>query len=229
VKLTVSTSVPGRRAARLAHARPAPPGPTPRKTYHHGNLRGALIAAATALLESRGPLGVTLRGAARAAGVSQAAPYRHFRDKQAMLAAVAESGFRQIGDTVRRAVRPRAHPMRRLEQLAIAWVRFAVAHPSLYRLMFSPAVAGRDHPALRQAALEGAAGLAGVVVAAQRAGALRTGDPEPLAFVLLALLHGVSNLLVERQIPEAVRVRVPSDRLAAVAVRTLITGIARVP
>ena len=221
----MSTSTPGRRAGRGRAARPTPPAP--RKTYHHGNLRRALVEAAGGLLESRGPLGVTLRGAARAAGVSQAAPYRHFRDKQAMLAAVAEAGFRQIGEAVRRAVNPRADPIRRLEQLGVAYVRFAIAHPSLYRLMFSPAVSGREHPALRQAAVEGATGFAGVVLGAQRAGALRPGDPEPIAFVLLALLHGVSNLLVEKQIPEAVRVRVSPERLAAVAVRTLLAGIAR--
>ena len=76
------------------------PRPGPRATYHHGNLRSALIEGASTLLEREGPLGVTLRGAARQAGVSQAAPYRHFPNKSALLAAVAEAGFESLVRTM---------------------------------------------------------------------------------------------------------------------------------
>src|SRR5437867_11394050 len=87
-----------------------------RVAYHHGNLREALVEAATALLDAEGPLGVTLRGAARRAGVSQTAPYRHFRDKGALLASVAEKGFRDLDRTMKEAARAHpADPLRALE------------------------------------------------------------------------------------------------------------------
>ena len=120
-----------RRAAATARRRTA---------YHHGDLRAALVRAATALLDTEGPLGVTLRGAARGAGVSQAAPYRHFSDKSALLAAVAEDGFRRLRHAIARAARTHARdPVAALRAMAIAVVRFAAAHPSHYRLMSGPA------------------------------------------------------------------------------------------
>ena len=74
-----------------------------RKTYHHGNLRRALLDGALRLVEDQGAEALTLRAAARRAGVSQAAPYRHFADKQALLAAVAEEGFRALTEAMRRS------------------------------------------------------------------------------------------------------------------------------
>nr|MDP9179551.1 TetR/AcrR family transcriptional regulator [Gemmatimonadota bacterium] len=68
----------------------------PRRPYHHGDLRQALVDAAIELLRKSGPEALTLRGAARAAGVSQAAPYRHFKDRRALVAAVADDGFRRL-------------------------------------------------------------------------------------------------------------------------------------
>src|SRR5215831_17500008 len=99
-----------------------PGGTAPRRNYHHGDLRRALVEAATALLDEHGPLGVTLRGAARAAGVSQAAPYRHFAGKDALLAAVAEASFHDLRDACGEAVRrsARAGGVRRLEAVAEA-------------------------------------------------------------------------------------------------------------
>src|SRR5262245_15925640 len=96
-----------------------------RRGYHHGNLRPALVAAATELLEREGPLGVTLRGAARRAAVSQAAPYRHFADKGALLAAVAEEGFRTLASTMTAAARRAHDPLAALDAMAVAMVRFA--------------------------------------------------------------------------------------------------------
>src|SRR5262249_35655052 len=108
------------------------PGETARRrNYHHGDLRRALVDSATALLDEHGPLGVTLRGAARAAGVSQAAPYRHFAGKEALLAAVAEAAFHDLRHACAEAARRagRSGGLRRLEAVAQACARVPGAPP----------------------------------------------------------------------------------------------------
>src|SRR5881397_3942505 len=194
-----------------------------RATYHHGNLREALVEAAAALLEAEGPLGVTLRGAARRAGVSQAAPYRHFRNKSALLASVAEEGFRELERAMQRAAQAhRSNSLRALQAMAVGVVRFAAAHPSHYRLMSGPAVRGRDHPTLREAAMAAWQILTEAVGECQRAGGIRGGDSAELAFVLWCLVHGLSVLVVDEQLPPAVRQAIPLERLAEHTARLLL-------
>ena len=198
-----------------------------RRAYHHGNLRAALVAAATALLEADGPLGVTLRGAARRAGVSQAAPYRHFRDKSTLLAAVAEEGFRSLGRALGRAARPhRGDPVGALQAMAVEVVRFAAAHPSHYRLMSGPAVRGRDHPPLREAAFAAWHLLAGAIGDCQGARKIRPGDPAELGFALWCTVHGLAVLTVDEQIPAVVLHAVSLERLAEHVTRCLLEGLA---
>lgn len=198
-----------------------------RRTYHHGNLAAALVEAATELLETRGPLGVTLRGAARRAGVSRAAPYRHFTNKGALLAAVAERAFRDVARAMRRAARSRrTDPIRALEDMAVALVRFAATHPSHFRLMSGPAVRGRDHPALREAAVTAWNILTAAVADCQRAGRIRPGDPAELAFVLWSLVHGLSTLLVDEQLPPPVRQAWGPAELTKAATEVLFEGLA---
>src|SRR4051812_36803257 len=96
-------------------------------TYHHGNLRPALLRAASKTLEKEGAGALSLRDLARRAGVSHNAPYRHFRDRDSLLAAIATEGFRQLGD----ALRGRAG-----KEMGAAYVRFALEHPQQFRLMF---------------------------------------------------------------------------------------------
>src|ERR1700756_3842575 len=110
-----------------------------------------LVAAATALIAERGPAGFSLREVARRARVSEAAPYWHFPNKEALLAAVAEQGFNSLA-TVMAGVRERVKE-RRLQQLGIAYVRFALTHPSHIRIMFGPEIPDKTaHPTLHRAA-----------------------------------------------------------------------------
>lgn len=115
-----------------------------KKTYHHGDLRDALIGAALDLLEEGGLAILSLREAARRAGVSAMAPYRHFADKDALIAGVAAVGFQRFADLLRQAdAEPDAHEA--LIAQGVAYVAFACAHPALFRLMFgatSPNVTG---------------------------------------------------------------------------------------
>src|SRR5262245_57949686 len=119
------------------------------KPYHHGNLKAELLAAASALLDEGGAGAVSLRAAARRAGVSATAPYRHFADKEVLLAAVAAEGFRAFGAALTAAA---SNPTP-LAAMGLAYVRFALAHRGLFRLMFGPGIPDRDrHPELAAAA-----------------------------------------------------------------------------
>ena len=112
----------------------------PKGQYHHGNLHDALIDGAAAVLESHGVEALSLREAARRAGVSQTAPYRHFKNKQALLAAVAGDGFRNLLEDLKAAAFPwDEDPGEAVTAIGSAYIRFATEQPARFRLMF-----GRD-------------------------------------------------------------------------------------
>jgi len=173
-----------------------------RKTYHHGNLRSALVDAALRLIRSQGLSALTLRAAARLAGVSQAAPYRHFADKDALLAAVAEQGFRGISATMRAALAAAGNdPLPRFRALGAAYVEFACAHPSHFKVMFGREMASRSgYPVLRAAARETFQLLVDALAHCQRAGLVAAEDPEELAVSAWSMVHGFSALLIDGQL-----------------------------
>jgi AcrR family transcriptional regulator len=175
----------------------------PRGRYHHGDLRRALIDAALAIVEREGWHALTLRAAARLLGVSQAAPYRHFVDKDALLAAVAEEGLRTLSAWMREEAAPHeASPSRRLQALGVAYVKFAVAHPARFRVMFTAVVAEPDAcPALVAAYEEMFGLLLDAIAACQRARLVREGDPRELALAAWSVVHGLADLSVGGQLP----------------------------
>ena len=121
----------------------------PRATYHHGDLRAALLSATRALLDEGGVAAVSLREAARRAGVSPAACYRHFTDKEALLTALAVQGFEEFAQALGQAFRG---GRKSFAEMGTAYVSFAVQRPGLFRLMFGQAVADRSRsPELLQA------------------------------------------------------------------------------
>ena len=120
-----------------------------RRGYHHGNLREALIEAARALIGEIGPGGFTIAEAARRAGVSPAAPYRHFRDAEALLAEIALRGFEQLAAELARAWDGgNPDPIRNFEGLGRTYLRFARSEPAYYAAMFEAAIDADAHPAL---------------------------------------------------------------------------------
>ena len=152
-----------------------------------------LVAAALDLLEREGPDAVSLRAVARAVGVSPMAPYNHFADHRALLAAVAEAGFRALqSGKLAKLAGAGAAPLDRLEAGARAYVAFALARPSLYRLMFSGRFAADSaYPGLAEAAAAPAASLRSLVAAAGAA------DPERAAVAVWAHCHGVAILALD--------------------------------
>src|SRR5271165_5831849 len=113
------------------------------RAYHHGDLRRALLHAAEDVLATEGLNGLTLREVARKAGVSHNAPYNHFADKAALIAAVVEDAFKLFGHSLRQAYdETPGTPLDKVMALGSAYVRFAVDHPPLFRIMFRPELCG---------------------------------------------------------------------------------------
>ena len=128
-------------------------GPDGRRGYHHGNLREALIQAALDLIAKKGPAGFTFADAARSAGVSSAAPYRHFRDRDALIADVARRGFELFAAHLDRAWDDgRPEPFGAFENVGRAYLAFARGEPAYYSAMFEAGLSFDGDAALRQAA-----------------------------------------------------------------------------
>src|SRR5580658_2284770 len=170
--------------------------PGARRGYHHGNLREALINAALGLIAQKGPAGFTFADAARSAGVSSAAPYRHFRDRDALIADVARRGFELFAEHLDRAWNDgRPEPFTAFENVGRAYLAFARDEPAYYSAMFEVGVAVDSDPALRQAADRGFAVLrhASEVLCARLPPEKR---PPALMMALhvWALSHGIASL-----------------------------------
>lgn len=170
--------------------------------YHHGDLRRALIDAALSLIDEKGMSGTSLRGAARRAGVTHAAPYRHFRDKSALLAAVGEEGFQGLREALRRAAAGAPDdPLARNSALGLAYIRFAIDHPAHYRVMFGTTLSESREPALHVAAEEAFSELVRSIEECQAAGQMPGGEPRPLAILAWSTVHGMSSLFLDGFLP----------------------------
>ncbi|QSE95420.1 TetR/AcrR family transcriptional regulator [Rhodococcus pseudokoreensis] len=155
--------------------------------YHHGDLHNALVRAAVELLEEDGAAELSLRAAARRAGVSTAAPYRHFSDRDALLSAVAAVGYRDLADRL-----AAAHPVPTtaddLAAIAIAYVQFALARPGLFRVMFAEPCDPTNPE--RVAATTAIHEYVKSIVQQ----AFPTADPDAMADAVWALVHGLAFL-----------------------------------
>ena len=163
-------------------------------SYHHGDLRDALVRAGRTILEKDGLAALSLRRAARSAGVSPAAPYHHFPDKQALLDAIATQGFDALTSAMETRMAKETDPNARLDASGVGYVAFAVENPALFQLMFS----ARELELSRNAALMKAGERAYAVLQAAAAATSPNGAASPLVCLRLwALVHGIAKLLLE--------------------------------
>ena len=193
------------------------------RPYHHGNLREALLAAAVELIAEAGPAGFTLREAARRAGVSHNAPYRHFRDKDELVAAVAAQGFDELTQAMSKAAAKRKTTLDRLESSGLAYVGYALDRPQHFTVMFDTALSD----AAELARVSGARAfetLVGFIVECQQDGKLPPGDPIELARVAWSLVHGIAKLAVAGRFPGWSRSQVLD--FARLATDRLLRGLA---
>jgi len=174
---------------------PTQPGSVPsRDHYHHGDLANALLEAVEDIIAEKGVAGVTLREAARRAGVSHSAPAHHFGDKQGMLAAFAHQGFLMLGEALS-AVEP-GGPGQAMD-VGKAYIRFAAEHPAHFDVMFRWSHDPDAHPELEAAARATFAIAETLAKSLVEAGVFRDVEPKALAAFLWALVHGIATLWVD--------------------------------
>jgi AcrR family transcriptional regulator len=170
-----------------------------RQSYHHGNLRAALVEAALDVLENAGSAALSLRGIAAAAGVSRSAPYAHFEDRNDLLSAVANVGFERMAAAMASAADGGSTPRDRFTLLGRAYVRFALDHPNLFKLMFSAELGSRAD----QSDIEGSQSFTllreslAALLPASRVSS-RNSVIEASAW---SMVHGLSLLLIEERLP----------------------------
>lgn len=203
-----------------------------KKTYHHGALRGALIEAGVAIVERAGVEALSLRAVARGAGVSHSAPYHHFATKSELLAAVAAAGFDRLVRTIDEVAAEatlRCH-LDGLRAVGTGYLRFALSHPGVFRLMFRPELTRpADHPVLLEAEARAFGKLLAMIVACQSAGELPGKDPLPLAAACWSTVHGLAVLHVEQVLGETPLGQMPIADLARYAVEAVTAGVIYTP
>jgi AcrR family transcriptional regulator len=165
--------------------------------YHHGDLRRALLQAAVGTIRSHGVEGLTLRGVGSTLGVSRTALYRHFTDKAALLAAVAAEGFRMLRAELTESWERGGRGLRGFAAMGEAYVRFALAHPSHYRVMFGADMIDVEHLELAQEGPGAFQVLVDAITELQSQGLARRDDPRQMALFVWAATHGVAMLAID--------------------------------
>jgi AcrR family transcriptional regulator len=183
--------------------------------YHHGDLKRALLDVARSVLEAEGPGALTLREVARRAGVSHNAPYRHFADRDALIAAVAAAGFLDMG--ARMAAVRENDPAEQLARLGQEYVAFAMAQPGHFAVMFSSS--GRiDDPRLMATAMSALSHLRTAV------SALMGGDDELAVTCAWSMVHGLAKLQLQGMLATARPAE--ARQLVVAATRRIARGLA---
>lgn len=171
-----------------------------RKPYHHGNLREALLKASLKLIAENGPAGFTLREVARRADVSHNAPYRHFQDKDDLLAAVAAEGYRELTEAMTKASGEHANARERLKHAGLAYIAFALRRPEHFAVMFDAQLPKHTYPKAAEASENAFAVLVGLV---RECGMGESPSDDPLRPALLAwsMVHGIAKLAITGRLP----------------------------
>jgi AcrR family transcriptional regulator len=187
------------------------------KKYHHGDLKNALIQAGVEILALDGVAGLSLRKVAQRAGVSHTAPYAHFADKQALIAAISTDGYCILYEQlVQIREKYQTDPLRQLIEAALAYVCFAQTRPAHFRVTFSSVVDREDaYPALVEITGKCLEQLILIMGACQEVGVLRPGPVEATAISVWSAVHGFTCLLIEGQISHPMLKQIPvSQRLS---------------
>src|SRR5215469_5939555 len=195
----------------------------PAKPYHHGDLRRALLDEALRTIQTRGVEHLTLRTVGERLGVSRSALYRHFADKQSLLATVGKEGFRMLRQAIADAWEGNGRGRVGFQAMGRAYVQFAVVHPSHYRVMFGAFIesATKDDQFVAEAKAAFQV-LVDALIEQQNAGDLRRDDPVLMGRFVWALFHGSAILFIDGQLPETAQ-----DALEHYTFERLYTAIRR--
>ncbi|MGD1953096.1 MAG: TetR/AcrR family transcriptional regulator [Leptolyngbyaceae cyanobacterium] len=172
-----------------------------KKSYHHGDLRRALLDSALAIIEEQDVSTLSLRQVARRAGVSHTAPYRHFADKEELLAAVAEEGFQEFSRYLEQARDAESTSLNQLQATGNAYVEYALRYPTHYRVMFGSYCHDADaFPSLTTTANQSFQILVEIIEAGQATEDIKPGEPQLLALANWSLVHGLAMLLLDNRL-----------------------------
>jgi len=172
-----------------------------KRPYHRVNLTQSLLDSAVALIGEVGPQAFTLREVARRAGVSHNAPYRHFRDKDDLLAAVAAQGFDRLTEGMKRAMRKGRSAAERLSLAGRGYVQFALQSPQHILVMFEGQNPAEPRPEQAESARRAFQTLLDAIAAVQAEGGLPQGDPQTFAVAAWSGVHGLAKLAIGGRLP----------------------------
>lgn len=177
-----------------------------KRSYHHGDLKNALVEAGAEILAKEGVGGLSLRKVAGRAGVSRTAPYAHFADKQALIAAISTEGYRRLYQKMKAVMEKNAgEPARQLVEIGCAYIDFAVKDPDRFKITFSGVIEKeKDYPDLVEISHATFRLLIGMTKACQTAKILEAGPAEKTAIAVWSVVHGFACLLLENQIPHII-------------------------
>ncbi len=198
----------------------------PRKNYHHGDLKNALIKAGVEILSKEGIEGLSLRKVAQRAGVSHSAPYAHFPDKQSLIAAISTEGFNQLYNELDAVILAYSKsPKKQLQQGALAYVQFALNNTDTFKIMFSGVLEKeKDYPAFVEISSKTFQRVVDVVRACQAAGVLRPASAEMMAIAVWGQVHGIISLALEGQISHTVLDDRKLEDVVAFAIEQMVAG-----
>jgi AcrR family transcriptional regulator len=175
-------------------------------SYHHGDLKNALIKVGVELLTKEGISGLSLRKVAKKAGVSHSAPYAHFSDKQALIAAISTEGHTQIYEKIIAIIEKYPDdPLRQLVETACAYLNFGMDEPDLFRITFSGVVEQeKDYPALVEITQKNFSLIKDIVIRCREIGIFKQEPDDLLAQGLWSAIHGVVSLVQQGQVSSSV-------------------------
>ncbi len=169
-------------------------------SYRHGNLREAILATSLLLIEKNGIEQLSIRDVAKRAGVTHQAPYRHFKDREALLAALAQDGYERLFLEMSNAIANSKDVLESLCRLGMSYTGWAIKHPDHFRLMFSQKIPEFEtSDGLTQAANKMLVLVLSVVQKGQAAGLIKQDDTRAIARQLWACVHGATHLFIDEQ------------------------------
>ena len=197
------------------------------KPYHHGDLHQEILCSACELLEENNIASLSLRAVAKKVGVSHTAPYRHFKDKESLLAGIAKLGYDELAQQMEDAVR--AHPddpAAQLQEAGHRYVQLAINSPQCTQLMFGGILPCDDtYPELRASGDMAFDGLKTLIEEGQNHGVFKQGDVEELALAVWSGIHGLSLLLIGGSLPDILSIPTDIRPLTTAVTSTMLDGL----
>jgi len=197
------------------------------KPYHHGDLHHGILCAACELLEENNIASLSLRAVAKRVGVSHTAPYRHFKDKESLLAGIAGIGYDALASQMAEAVKSYPdNPAAQLQEAGHRYVQFALKSPQCTQLMFGGILPCDDtYPELRASGEAAFDGLKAIIEEGQSQDVFKRGDVEMLALAAWSGIHGLTLLLISGNLPEILSIPADTRPLTNAVTTTMLEGL----